>query len=435
MSAGVSCGKSSQKREMSQRKVIVIGAGISGASAAGTLQSEGHEVVVLEARNRVGGRIHTNHEFGVPIDLGAAWIHGNKNNPLKSLAKKFNVKTRISNFDQAFILDSRVEVTSESLESSYIKFNEILDKVKDMAERPSSDGTLREFLDSQYSKAPLNLNDKKLFPYFERGLENEIGADLSNVSTYGFFQMGEKIEGQDELVFGGYDRIVLGLLEGINTRLNEQVLLIRSLPSGVEVETTKGKYSADFALVTVPVSVLQKNLIRFEPELPKEKTGAIGRIPFGFYSKLVLQFDEKFWSEEEVYVQLEGLQKQWYELVFNLEPYTKLPILAFLSSGERARYVEREKEILTLARSELVSIFGNKIPKHKQVLKTNWSGDPFSMGAYTYPHRDMDALVELYARPFRNIFFAGEGTNSKYFSYVHGAYLSGLREAQRISSL
>lgn len=432
---GLSCGKSVELRESSPKKIIIIGAGISGASAAELLHSEGYEVTVLEARNRVGGRIHTTRDFGFPIDIGAAWIHGNKNNPLKPLAKKYNAKTKVTNFDNALILEGNREFPSELIEKSFSKFNEIVDKAKDLIENPASDTTLRELLESQYRKESLTPSDKKLFPYFERGLENEYGAELSKISSYGYFQMGEKIEGADELVYDGYDKIVTGLLEDINVKLGEQVLLVRSLPSGVEVETNRGNYTGDIAIITVPVSVLQKNSIRFDPPLPREKTDAIAKIPFGFYSKLILQFDEKFWSNEEVFTQLEGYSKQWYELIFNLETYTKVPVIAFLSSGERAKFVEKEKDILSSARTELASLFGSKIPKPKQVLKTNWSGDPFAMGAYTYPHRDMDTLIDLYAKPFRNIHFAGEGTHDKYFSYVHGAYLSGIREAKRILKL
>lgn len=433
--ASLSCSTSSgikQERQLISKKVLIIGAGMSGVAAAERLNSSGYEVEIFEARDRVGGRIHTNRELGVPIDLGAGWIHGNKKNPLTSLSKKYGVRTRETDFDNALILEKNKEVSSALLEKSYSKFQEILEKLKESVDSPSSDKSMRELLDIFYSKESLDSKDKKFFPLFERGLENENGLELAKISAYGFFQMGDKIEGADELVYDGYDKIVNGILGGISVRLNEQVLLVRSSNNRVEIETNRGKYFGDFVIVTVPVSVLQKNSIRFEPSLPREKTEAINRIPFGFYSKLILEFPEKFWSSEEVFTQLDGLPKQWYEILFNLENYTGKPILGFLSSGDRAKYVEKEKDILSQAKTELVSIFGSKIPSPSRFLKTNWSGDPHALGAYTAPHRDMESLIELYSKPFGKIYFAGEGTHEKYFSYVHGAYLSGLREANRL---
>jgi len=109
--------------------------------------------------------------------------------------------------------------------------------------------------------------------------------------------------------------------------------------------------------------------------------------------------------------------------------------LGFLSSGERAKAVEKDKNLLPKAISELKKIFDVNIPSPLKTFQTDWSVDPFSLGAYTYPNREMESLVKEYAKPYGKVFFAGEGTHEKYFSYVHGAYLSGIREAERILNL
>ena len=417
------------------KKVIVIGAGMAGSSVAYQLKNEGYDVQILEARTRVGGRIYTNRERGYPIDLGASWMHGNKQNPLEPVIKQFGVKSKETDYENVVLLDGDSEITPEILFNSYQKFQALLDKIKAQTENSSKDQNLRDLLDMNYKKETLEDIDKKLFFYFERGIENELGAELSKLSGYGIFHIGEKIEGGDELILSGFDTILYGLLKNININFNQKVISVRQSADSVKVETQTNVFSADFVIITVPVSVLQKNSIVFDPPLPLEKSNAISKIPFGFYSKYILEFPEKFWTDEDAYVQLKGMKNQWYELLLNLEPYTNKPVLGFLSSGERAKAVEKDKNLLPKAISELKKIFDVNIPSPLKTFQTDWSVDPFSLGAYTYPSREMESLVKEYAQPYGKIFFAGEGTHEKYFSYVHGAYLSGIREAERILNL
>jgi monoamine oxidase len=417
------------------KKVIIIGAGMSGCSAAYHLKNEGYTVQILEARNRIGGRVFTNRERGYPIDLGASWMHGNKQNPLEPLLRQFGAKSKETDYENVALLNGESEITPETLFNSYQKFQAILDKIKAETEFSIKDQNLRDLLDSYYKKEILDDMDKKLFIYFERGIENELGTELSKLSSYGIFHIGEKIEGGDELVYSGFDIVLLGLLKNININFNQKVISVRQFTDSVNIETQNNVYSADFVIITVPVSVLQKNHIVFDPPLPMEKSNAISKIPFGFYSKYILEFPEKFWTDEDAYVQLKGMKNQWYELLINLEPYTNKPVLGFLSSGERAKSVEKDKNLQPKAISELKKIFDVNIPAPLKTFQTDWSLDPYSLGAFTYPNREMDSLVKEYSKPFGKVFFAGEGTHEKYFSYLHGAYLSGLREAERILNL
>ncbi|NBU99350.1 MAG: FAD-dependent oxidoreductase, partial [Spirochaetia bacterium] len=412
-----------------------VGAGISGCTAAYHLKNEGYIVQILEARNRIGGRIFTNRERSYPIDLGASWMHGNKQNPLEPLLKQFGAKSKETDYENVLILNGDSELTPEVIFNSYQKFQALLDKIKAETENSIKDQNLRDHLDLYYKKEILDDFDKRLFLYFERGIENEMGAELSKLSSYGIFHTGEKIEGADELIFSGLDMILIGLLKDININLNQKVIAVRQSIDGVNIETQNNVYSADFVIITVPVPILQKNHIIFDPPLPLEKSNSISKIPFGFYSKYIIEFPEKFWTEEDAYVQLKGMKNQWYELLINLEPYTNKPVLGFLSSGERAKSVESDKNFLPKAISELKKIFDVNIPTPLKTFQTDWSIDPYSLGAFTYPNRDMDSLVKEYSKPFGKVFFAGEGTHEKYFSYLHGAYLSGIREAERILNL
>jgi monoamine oxidase len=89
----------------SNADIIIIGAGISGIAAARSLKAKGYNVLILEARNRIGGRIWTDNSLGIPLDLGASWIHGITNNPIKQLADQFALKTLPVNYEARQIFD------------------------------------------------------------------------------------------------------------------------------------------------------------------------------------------------------------------------------------------------------------------------------------------------------------------------------------------
>lgn len=415
------------------RKVIIIGAGMAGAGAASHLKEMGHEVLVLEARNRIGGRIFTDRSGGYPIDLGAAWIHGSLGNPLIELAERYSVKTKETDFENIMLVYESKKISKLDLYSAHKKFESILKKIEYFTEDNPSVTSLKSYLEKEYSRLNLPPLDRKVFEFLERGLENENASTLSETSAYAFFHTTENYEGEDELVYGGYDSILKGLLRDVPVLLDEQVLHIRNQNSEISVETSKGLHRGDFVIVTVPVSVLQKKSIQFTPSLPPEKVRSINAIPMGIFNKYILEFEDKFWSDEEVFADLTQ-PKPMYDLIFNFHSYLKVPVLGFMGTGERSDRFGMDPDMKSLALSELKNIFQKKIPEPRRILSTQWGRDEFALGSYSYAVNHMKSYIREYSRPLGNIHFAGEATHEKYFSYVHGAYLSGIREAELIAS-
>lgn len=423
-------------KALSPKKITVIGAGMAGISTAHFLKAAGHEVEILEARNRLGGRIWTNREASYPVDLGAAWIHGTNGNPLIELAKQYLVKTKITDFDDSLVLDNLEVVPENKFLSAYEKFQSLINSGEEFISEGNRNYSLREMLDAVYKNKKLNSQEKKLFTLFERGIESDNGVELSKSSAIGYFEESDKITGPDLLVYDGYDKILKGLLGDIKINFNQVVKKIQHNSSGVKIFTDRLTFDSEFVVITVPVSILQNKKILFEPALPKEKLEAIAKIPFGVFNKIILEFEESFWnSKKTTFFQLNKISKQRQDLILNLDPVLKKPVLAFLYSGERAKSMETEDNHWRELEMELKSIFDTKIPNPIRTVQTKWFSDPYSMGSYTYSTRNMIDLTTEYSKQVGRLFFAGEGTHKEFSSYVHGAFLSGLREAEKINQL
>ncbi|MGC5326209.1 flavin monoamine oxidase family protein [Brevibacillus sp. SYSU BS000544] len=320
--------------------VIVIGAGVSGLAAAHTLQSHGLNALVLEARDRVGGRIWTDYTSETPFDLGSSWIHGiDYGNPVRFLAEKYEVnQSEASNF------------------------------------------------------------------------------------------------------FRGFDQIIGSLVNGLNIRLNQIVHHVQHSDEGVKIATYSDVFKARHAVVTLPLGVLKSGDIAFRPALPENKQTAINRLTTGVLNKLYLQFPQVFWEKDANLVSIGsgGVESQFNEFL-NVYKYTKQPVLLGSFSSTSTHQLEKwsDDEIVHAAMKSLGQKYGNSIPYPLSSKITRWASDPYARGSYTLHHadstsEDMAALAESVDN---RLFFAGEATNPDDYASVQGAYLSGVREAEKIIQL
>jgi monoamine oxidase len=424
-----------------QAEVIVIGAGAAGLGAARTLQAEDYDVIVLEARDRIGGRVWTSRVWpDTPLDLGASWIHGVRGNPLAELAKEFKVKTVPTDYDNIVTYQPTGQALTEPERNKVDRrLANILKETAAIAEEVEPDNSLGWAIAQARAKLNLSAREERELDYaINSTIEHEFAADVADLSLY-YWDEGETFGGGDVIFPGGYGQILQGLAQDLDIRLGHTVSKIEYSDAGVRVTTAQGLFEAEYAVITLPLGVLQQGRVTFSPVLPGDKLAAIGRLRMGLLNKLYLRFPDVFWAEENHLLGYISQQRgQWAEWL-NLYPLLDQPILLAFNAGSYGRRLEKLSDAAQVeaALEVLKTIYGPKIPQPEAWLISRWVNDPLAGGSYSYlppgaTPADRETLAQAVAE---RLFFAGEATSVAYPATVHGAYLSGLAVAEEIMAL
>ncbi|MGE8413795.1 MAG: flavin monoamine oxidase family protein [Pseudomonas sp.] len=422
------------------KTVLVIGAGISGLAAARMLHAAGHRVTVVEGRDRVGGRIWTNRNWkDVPVDLGASWIHGIDGNPVADLVRQLGIDTAVYDVERP-ASNPVYDANGHQLGSKELEWlthlqdqaNKVLGRtVRGAAPELNARDAMEQVLAGLAGTAAEKATVLELF---SRELEDGLAADPQDIAAWGVNE-GSGFQGHEVVFPQGYGQLVDKMAEGLDLRFNHKVTRIQHDASGARVFTSHGELAADIAIVTLPLGVLQEGGVTFSPALPENKRGAIDRLGMGVYNKAVFLFPEVFWGQAAIISQLhtdKGLWANWYPL----NHYAQKPVLCALHGGSPARVLEAmsNQDILEDAMAHLRKIFGAAIPLPTDMHITRWQSDPFARGSYSFPKtgaRPSDRH-DLAAPVNATLLFAGEATHPDYSGTVHGALLSGWREARRV---
>lgn len=305
-------------REMLMRQaqsICIVGGGIAGLSAANALAAAGREVVILEARNRIGGRIWTDRSLGVPLDLGASWIHGHRGNPITDLA------------DQADI---------ERFETRYL--NVVARNARGQRRR--------------IWRWPADFNNRV-------SIELDFGADIERLSDEAQ-EEGEEFGGPDMLFPDGYDQIPQSLVTNFGIVLDRPVSNIILEGDQVRVVHTAGSTLFDATLITVPLGVLKAGTLQFSPELPIRKRAAIEDLGMGLLNKVYLQFEAPFWDEDAHALLYFGPQLGRFTSWVNMLPVTGEPVLLAFNAASEAEAISQltENQIITEAMAALTAMYG-----------------------------------------------------------------------------
>jgi len=429
--------------------VIVIGAGMSGVAAAQQLSASGFDVTILEGRSRIGGRTFTDTSLGASVDLGGAWIEGVIGNPLTALTQQFGIAT-YPDVNEFPLYDERGRVIAEKqVESTTEIYDDIIDRIYENAAELDNKTSFGSLLEREIARGvdsgSIDRAQLRIIRYLiDSAITGDIAADPKYISGR-FVDDDYAFKGAQHLIPGGYVQLINNLISGITVKTDQIVERIIYTTSGVVVFTNQGEFSADRVLVTLPLGVLKNGAVKFDPVLPSKKIAAIRRLDMALLNKVVMRFPGVFWDSEYESIsgfgntRLGGSKISEISNFINLQPVVGAPILLGIFGGDFSKRSEllSDGELTALAMLTLRRIFGSGIAEPEAVVRTRWRSDPFSFGSYSFiPVGAFAKDREVLGEPIgERVFFAGEATNRRYPATVHGAYLSGVREASRIAAL
>ncbi|MEM7010923.1 MAG: FAD-dependent oxidoreductase [Verrucomicrobiota bacterium] len=418
--------------------ILIVGAGMAGISAARSLHDAGYKVTILEGRDRLGGRLWTSRKWkDAPVDLGASWIHGVRGNPLTKLADEISAPRVASDSDNWPLYDAGGQKLPGRTWNPIEKFEGQIRAAIRKANQEDRDISIGAAMTKHMDLKALNASDRRQLNFVANNfIEQEWASDVDELSSW-HIDEGKDFGGDDVIFPKGYDDLAHHLAKGLEIRLGEKVSAVSMRKDGVTVSTASGELEADRVVVTLPIGVLKSGAVKFEPGLPKRKQAAVDALGCGVMNKLHLRFPKVFWQSTADWISYLSEEKGVFSAWFNQQRASKTPILTAFNSGRFGRAIEdwSDDKIVDEAMRTLQLMYGSKIPDPEAAQITRWASDPFALCSYSSPavgmtKRSRDDLAEPISD---RILFAGEATNADYPSTVHGAFLSGQREAKRIA--
>ena len=421
-----------------RKRVIVVGAGLAGLGAAATLRARGFDVTVVEARERIGGRVNSVERFGTTIDLGAAWIHDSRGNPLTAVAKSAGLETVATDYDRVELRSAGQKPVSEAItEKAMAARDRIIDSLYSQADKdPRSN--LAPALAREVRKQGLTGTSAEALNWL-LGVEFPLdrGGSPPQLSLGGFNEGEEYDGGPDLLIKGGASQLVNKIAEGTKVETGVEVTSIKTGRSKVEVRTRAGKtITADGCVVAVPLGVLKASTIRFDPPLPSATRRAIARVGVGLLDKVFLSYDSAWWPAAANQLGTIGQPLANTISVFPLSKLTGTPLAVGFTGGPYAAGLEKAgPAAMTAAVVERLKAGFGENAAPSATLQTNWRSEPFTRGSYSYltpqsGYSDREALGKLNGR----LILAGEHTSIDRPATMDGAWLAGKTAAARLAS-
>lgn len=397
--------------------VIIVGAGVAGLSAAQKLQRAGKRVVVLEARDRIGGRLYTRRDLAeVPVELGGELVHGTQA-ATWGIINQENIRTT----------ELRAPSGPEPAAPDFSRLP-----------KPYPHENVEQYL------ARINLDGRRMPPYLQfLSVDDEPLRRMDARFFFAYYShqsaQGELYGDHDFRVPDGYDQLPQALARDITVRTQSIVQEIHWSDEGVKVLFLHNRHivtaKARAVVITLPIGVLRHGDVRFVPALPAEKTHAIQSFSTVDVAKMIYIFDKKVLPDgvDQLHDFTNNPPMWWRGSAGH--PQAKGDVVIAWTAGDNARALleqDYETALYTGLRS-LRRLLDDDMLLPANGIMYNWAGDPYARGAYSFLLTGSNEAHDALGKPVGNtLFWAGEATSNENGSTVHGAYESGLRAAGEI---
>lgn len=408
---------------------IIIGAGAAGLAAGQRLRQLGHDVLILEAQGRIGGRVLTDYSNGA-LELGAEFVHGEKAMTWDVMRDSGQPLQTQDYVEVGQNVHRRIYALNEQLVAGDSPFANEAETWKDSIDVQAHNDELdvTSVADWFGQRAPADNVAAKMA---QDRISRYEAADASRLSVSALRHEHQQNSAgpRNFRIISGYDRVIQALAQGLNIRLNTPVCRVNWHSGKAEVVTADGqRLRARHVVITIPLSLLQAGFIQFDPPLPVAKRQAIHALDMGHGYKLALRFTQAFWPDIDFLSTLDMVQT-WWPL-----DHAPMPTLMSFTAGPAALWLSAlgEAGAIQQALAELTGVFGAVVREQfVDALVKDWSLDPWARGAYTYTPVGAANAREVLAQPVGPLHFAGEATLSNgHHATVHGAIESGFRAAE-----
>ena len=404
---------------MSDPDVIIVGAGAAGLAAAKTLTAAGKSVTVLEAMNRIGGRAWTRDtDFGVPFDIGCAWLHAGDRNPFMADAERLGWTTRHHDMGLDHLYFGARKASPDELAA--------VTRADDQLAQAMAAGTPDDRLSSLLSETgAMRASATYAGPM-------DFGKDADEISVADLNAAADLYP--DYFTREGFGALIHAWGAEVPVELNTPVTGIDWSGQGVAVTTPRGTLRAKAAIVTVSTGVLAFEDIRFTPSLPETHQEAIFDLPMGLLTKIPVEIPGDMLGLSP-FDDLLIERRAQHDLYIHCFPFS-LPLMVGFVGGDFAWEMEAagQDAAVDFVTDRLVDIFGSSLrPRIGRSLMTNWAGERRTRGAYASARPGRAGARAPLATPVADrLFFAGEALAGALMQTAGGARLSGEATARAL---
>lgn len=400
--------------------VLVIGAGCAGLTAAKELAAKGASVLVLEARDRIGGRAYTENRLGIAWDRGCSWLHAANVNPFVRFAQQNGIEVFPDRF--ARVVYERGKRLPDADVAGLRALRERIDRELAKAGSRGLDIPAEAAFTQETIADPW-------YPLAMDELTARNGVEPANYSALDAWQRAG--DGGDFVVPRGLGTLVASYAKGVDVRLRTPVTRIRWGGRGVTAETGAGTVTARVAIVALPSAAIAEGSVVFAPHLPVGVLQAHHDLPLGLVEKVALRFKKNVFPAEASEF-LRERREGGGSLAYLTRSFGSNVCIGY-ATGRTVRELEAAGEAATVERAldGLVAMLGGELRKQfDEGAATAWAADPYARGAISYCVQGRSGARALLAQPVGGrLVFAGEHTEPTAYGTLHGAHRSGIRAA------